>query len=184
MSDRPVQNAFAVGGGVITLDRGFLGMYDQALKAIIAHELGHHVRRHTTANGLALWFGLPARGLLIALITVTFGMVQGAGSIRGCGCSLIYISLLVALMIPTVVLYLLLGGADLLMRLLDRKSELEADAYAASIGYREELVDALAALKEVYGDPEPGPRLSAARLTSTHPSFTDRIAAVEAMESG
>lgn len=177
VSDRPVQNAFAVGDGVITLDQGILGMSDPELKAIIAHELGHHVRRHTAANGLALWFGLPARTLLILLMAISFGMIRTAGSIRGCGCSLIWISLMVVVLIPTAALYLLLGGADLLLRLLDRKSEMEADAYSASIGYRDELVAALAVLKEIYGDPEPGSRFSVARLASTHPSFSDRITA-------
>lgn len=180
VSDRPVQNAFAVGDGVITLDQGILGMTDPELQAIIAHELGHHVRRHTASNALGLWFGLPARALLVALMSISSGMIRSAGSIRGCGCSFVYVGFLVLVLIPTVALYLLLGGADLLLRLLDRRAELEADAYAAGIGYRQELTRALSSLLEIYGDPEPAATLSPTRLNSTHPSFADRIAALEA----
>lgn len=180
VSDRPVQNAFAVGDGVITLDQGILGLTDPELKAIIAHELGHHVRRHTASNALGLWFGLPARAMLIVLMSLVLSMLRGAGSIRGCGCSFFYIGLLILLLVPTAALYLLLGGANLLLRLLDRKAELEADSYAAAVGYRSELGRALASLLEIYGDPEPAPALSPERLSSTHPPFADRIAALEA----
>lgn len=180
VSDRPVQNAFAVGDGVITLDQGILGMGEPELKAIIAHELGHHVRRHTATNALGLWFGLPARALLVLLMTISLGLIRSSGAIRGCGCSLVYIGFLIIVLIPTVALYLLLGGASLLLRLLDRKAEFEADTYAAAIGYREEMSGALASLLEIYGDPEPAPALSPERLNSTHPPFSDRIAALEA----
>ena len=33
-------------------------------------------------------------------------------------------------------------------------------------------------LREIYGDPEPNKPWSPARLNSTHPPFTDRIAAL------
>ncbi len=178
MSDQPVQNAFAVGDGVITLDRGILEMDDVDLKAIIGHELGHHVRRHTQINGLALWFGAPARMLYGLLLFLVFGLIRLAGFLSGCGWALIALLLAFLVAVPAIALFLLLGIAQLLIRLLDRRAEFEADRYSASLGYRTEMVNALTELREIYGDPEPNKPWSPARLGSTHPPFADRIEAL------
>jgi Zn-dependent protease with chaperone function len=178
MSDQPVQNAFAVGDGVITLDQGILTMDDADLKAILSHELGHHVRRHTQVNGLAVWFGAPARIFYGILLFLVFGLIRVAGLLSGCSLALIVFMAALVLAVPAIALFLLLGIAQLLIRLLDRKSEFEADLFAAEIGYRQEMVGALAELREIYGDPEPNKPWSPARLGSTHPPFTDRIGAL------
>ncbi len=178
MSDQPVQNAFAVGDGMITLDQGILEMDDADLKAILAHELGHHVRRHSQVNMLAVWFAAPARTLYGLLVLLVTGLIRISGMFSGCNVAFLVLLLGLVLAIPAIVLFLLLGIAQLLIRLLDRKSEFEADLYSAEIGFRFEMIDALAELREIYGEPEPNKPWSPARLGSTHPPFTDRIAAL------
>lgn len=178
MSDQPVQNAFAVGDGVITLDQGILEMDDADLKAIMAHELGHHVRRHTQVNALAVWFGAPARILYGVLLFLVFGLIRIAGSLSGCSWALLFLLFALMLAVPAIALFLLLGIAQLLIRLLDRKAEFEADLFSAETGYRVEMIDALAELREIYGEPEKNKPWSPARLGSTHPPFTDRIEAL------
>lgn len=179
MSDQAVQNAFAAGDGVITLDRGILKMDDGDLKAIIGHELGHHVRRHSQVNVLALWFGAPARMLYGLLLFLVLGLIRLAQAISGCSWSLLIIAAAVILAVPAIALFLLLGLAQLLIRLLDRRAEFEADQYSAGIGYRNEMIGALTKLREIYGEPEKNRLWSPARLNSTHPSFTDRISALD-----
>lgn len=178
MSSEPVQNAFAVGDGIITLDQGILEMDDADLRAIIGHELGHHVRRHTQVNGLALWFGAPARILYGILLVLVFGLIRLAGALSGCSWALIVILIALMLAVPAIALFLLLGIAQLLIRLLDRRAEFEADLYASGIGYRSEMIGALTELREIYGEPEANKPWSPAHLNSTHPPFTDRIAAL------
>src|SRR5690606_27869380 len=103
-----VQNAFAVGDGMITLDQGILAMDDGDLKAIIAHELGHHVRRHTQVNGLAVWFGAPARILYGVLLFLIFGLLRLAGAISGCNVAVLVMMFALLLAVPAIALFLLL----------------------------------------------------------------------------
>ena len=67
---------------------------------------------------------------------------------------------------------------DLFFNILSRKHEYEADAFAAKEGYGNELIKSLKKLyKEDYSDINPHPLV--VKLTYSHPTLSQRIAAIE-----
>jgi len=50
MTSQPSVNAFATGDSMVSMDQGLLSsLGDPEIKAVIAHELGHHTKRHIGA---------------------------------------------------------------------------------------------------------------------------------------
>ena len=74
------------------------------------------------------------------------------------------------------VLFLLLGGTILLMRIIGRRTEFEADSYAQDLGMGREMSSALALLMKAYPEEDPENETFLDRLTRTHPRLDDRIA--------
>ncbi len=175
MTDRSTINAFASGDSVVSMDQGMLGMDDGAIAAVMAHELGHHTKRHIGGIVLGWWFAKPAQFLLNLMLWILAGMVGVGRGCSGCIGALILISFIAILVIPTVVLYALLGLSTVLLRVLGRKTEFEADRYAVDLGLGRDLASALRQLEAMEPDAEVG-RFSVDRLMSTHPPLKDRIA--------
>lgn len=178
MTDQSTINAFASGDSVVSMDQGMLGMVDGAISAVMAHELGHHTKRHIGGIVLAWWFAKPAQ-ILLNLMLLILSMLLGAG--RGCsGCIglMILFSLVAIVAVPTLVLYALLGLSTVLLRVLGRKTEFEADQYAVDLGLGHEMANALRHLEAMEPDQEVS-RFSVDRLMSTHPPLGDRVRRVE-----
>jgi Zn-dependent protease with chaperone function len=177
MTDQPTVNAFATGDSMVSIDEGMLdSLGDPEIKAVIAHELGHHTKRHIGAIVLKWWYAQPAEillNLMFALVAILIAVGR-----EGCGCIgiLLLAGLAIFMLGPALVLFLLLEGTILLMRIIGRRTEFEADDYARDLGVGREMSSALALLKEAYPevDPENGTFLD--RLTRTHPRLDDRIA--------
>lgn len=177
MTSQPSVNAFATGDSMVSMDHGMLdSLGDPELKAVMAHELGHHTKRHIGAIVLEWWYGRPAEivlNLMIALIVILIAVGRG-----GCGCvgTLVLAGLLIFLAGPALVLYLMLGGTILLMRIIGRRTEFEADDYARDLGMGGEMSSTLVALKQAYPEEDPENENFFDRLTRTHPTLDDRIA--------
>ena len=177
MTDQPTVNAFATGDSMVSIEQGMLDtLGDPQLKAVIAHELGHHTKRHIGAIVLQWWYARPAEfllNLMFALIAILIAVGRG-----GCGCVgiLVLAGLVVFLLGPALVLFLLLEGTILLMRIIGRRTEFEADDYARGLGMGREMSSALAQLKRAYPEADPENETFIDRLTRTHPTLDDRIA--------
>ena len=177
MTDQPTVNAFATGDSMVSIEQGMLDtLGDPELKAVIAHELGHHTKRHIGAIVLQWWYARPAEfllNLMFALIAILIAVGRG-----GCGCVgiLVLAGLVVFLLGPALVLFVLLEGTILLMRIIGRRTEFEADDYARDLGMGREMSSALAQLKQAYPEADPENETFIDRLTRTHPTLDDRIA--------
>ena len=177
MTDQPTVNAFATGDSMVSIEQGMLGsLGDPEIKAVIAHELGHHTKRHIGAIVLKWWYARPAEillNLMFALIAILIAVGR-----EGCGCVgiLVLAGLVVFLLGPALVLFLLLEGTILLMRIIGRRTEFEADDYARDLGMGREMSSALALLKKAYPEADPENETFIDRLTRTHPTLDDRIA--------
>lgn len=178
MTDQSTINAFASGDSVVSMDQGMLGMDDGAIAAVIAHELGHHTKRHIGGIVLGWWYAKPAQILLNLMLLFINGVLAIGRSCSGCIGIIVLITLLAALVIPTVVLYALLGLSTVLLRVLGRKTEFEADQFAVDLGLGHEMANALRQLEAMNPDPDTS-RFSMDRLMSTHPPLGDRIQRVE-----
>jgi Zn-dependent protease with chaperone function len=177
MTSQSTVNAFATGDSMVSIDQGMLGsLGDPEIKAIIAHELGHHTKRHIGAIVLEWWYARPAEILLNLMFALTAILI--AVGRQGCGCVgiLVLAGLLVFLLGPALVLFLLLGGTILLMRIIGRRTEFEADSYAQELGMGREMSSALALLRQAYPEADPENETFIDRLTRTHPTLDDRIA--------
>jgi Zn-dependent protease with chaperone function len=177
MTSQPSVNAFATGDSMVSMDQGLLSsLGDPEIKAVIAHELGHHTKRHIGAIVLNWWYARPAEILLNLMISLILILV--AVGREGCGCvgTLVLAGLLIFLAGPALVLYLMLGGTILLMRIIGRRTEFEADDYARDLGMGREMSTTLVALKQAYPEEDPENENFFDRLTRTHPTLDDRIA--------
>lgn len=183
MTDQSTINAFASGDSVVSLDQGMLDMSDGAIAAVIAHELGHHTKRHIGGIVLAWWYGRPAQFLLSLLMWLIAGILAIGRSCSGCIGMIILISFFAILVIPAAALYAVLGISTLLLRVLGRKTEFEADANAIDLGLGHEMVEALRHLQG--GDGEVNEKQSFLdRLTATHPPLSERISRAETELAG
>lgn len=178
MTDSQTINAFASGDSVVSMDRGLLTMDDGAISAVIAHELGHHTKRHIGGIVLAWWYGKPAQILLRLMIAVISGIMAVTRGSFGYFGLFVVIVLFGVLLIPLAALYLLMIGSTVLLRVLGRKTEFEADAYARELGLGPEMASALRQIEAKEPDEETG-RFSADRLLATHPPLSDRIERLE-----
>jgi Zn-dependent protease with chaperone function len=156
MTSQPTVNAFATGDSMVSIDQGMLaGLGDPELKAVIAHELGHHTKRHVGAIVLKWWYGWPTE------IVITMLMMLARVS--------------VFLLVPALVLSFIFRGTTLLMRVIDRRTEFEADDYAKDLGMGREMSSALGLMKKAYPEMDLENESFLDRLMRTHPTVDDRI---------
>jgi len=195
-------NAFALGGHSMAVTRVALGLPDDMLEAVMAHELGHHRDLHPVATGLGWWYLLPfvaadwclrRAGRATRSLSRLFGRLQaraGAGSGGGIEGVLSVLAVLVivgALVLAGLVVIVALGVlwlplwvlvrvSRLLQAALSRSSEYAADRYAVELGFGAGLASVL----ELFVPAEARtPRGRGFRgLLRTHPSSLARIAAI------
>ena len=64
--DLPEVNAHSVGRDLVCVTTGALGeLGDRELAGVLAHELGHHLRMHTSASAFLVWVLLPLQGIAL-----------------------------------------------------------------------------------------------------------------------
>jgi Zn-dependent protease with chaperone function len=196
-------NAFALGGHVLAVTRTALGLPDDLLEAVLAHEVGHHRHLHPLAIILGWWYLLPfeagdrlqrAIRRVTRWLARTFGRLSdrtggmaGGRAPDGALGMLVLLVLLGVLVLAGGVLVVALGllwlPLSLLVRLakvlsaaLSRAGEHAADRHAAELGYGPGLVQVLALFLQAEQS-IPRPRGMAALLRS-HPSSRARIDAI------
>ncbi|GAA2644503.1 M48 family metalloprotease [Streptomyces lunalinharesii] len=195
-------NALAAAGHIVGVTRFSLDhLSDGQLAAVLAHELGHHVRGHAWSSLLGQWYGVPGR-LAWAVVRKVIRLVTaiGHGRMGFWAAVLLLVAgaavLLVALEYWFVTLPL--AAAPYLLAAVTRRAEVRADHHAAVAGFGPMLAEVLQMMQAA--DPEGGPVTASAlsgcgktaamgtgtpargrrpgvlgKLLSTHPDYHTRL---------
>ncbi len=171
VADEPFPNAYALGSKTVCVTKGLLKTAnEEELAGILAHELGHlkygdskrSVMAHTlnTAGTVATWI-LVAMATILSLLSNRVPIVAVLAALAA-----------VVLKAMQVVLHRV---ADLSFRVVGRKEEFRADAYAVELGMGEGLMSFLEKIEGTEGSPKG----IWARLEATHPPVAFRIEQIE-----
>ena len=180
VSDAEMFNAWAIGGGHITVTRALLHNFPpEEVKGILAHEVGH-LENGDTRWGLLRygigWFGnvIVAVYNLFIIFTAFIRFIPIIGLIWS----------VFAFMI-TIQYYALRFFLELPLWLISqfgsRQNEYEADQFACDIGFGRELLSGLIRLDYFYRSEKQNPL---AALFSDHPDTAKRITRIEACLAG
>jgi len=168
-------NACAIGKHTIALTKGAVETFgEDALKALLAHEIAHIVHGDTIAtlytvvgNGLFTAFILINKGFLFVVDLIT-AIVTRSGLAR--------IILLLSRYSFELMIILFMFLMQAVMAINSRKNEFRADRYAYELGYGEELVEAFILLEKMQmGDN----RKLIKKMTASHPRLSARIGKLE-----
>lgn len=145
--DLPEVNAHSVGRNVICVTAGALEQLgDRELAGVLAHELGHHLRMHTSAAAFLVWVLLPLQGVALVGVVLAYPFAVAAHSLEGSGAA--------AAAVPA---RCLKGAAGALRTVFGapglaafaaknaagRVAEYRVDAFAVEVGLGAELLSAL-----------------------------------------
>jgi heat shock protein HtpX len=183
--DDKFPNAFAMGRKTVCVTRGLFLVYsDEDIRGILAHEMGHHVYGDAvrgivffmiTLVGQVIMWGSWLVGKILSLLPFLAGS-EGSREREHAGIFTAFANVVWVIMwlfqifvwIPIQI------GACFG----SRQQEYRADAYAAKIGYREEILEFLTNILDIEGRPKGFMGL----LYRTHPKIGDRIRRLEDMD--
>lgn len=147
--DLPEVNAHSVGRDLICVTTGALGeLGDRELAGVLAHELGHHLRMHTSAAAFLVWVLLPLQGIamlgtLLAAPSAALARRLAEGRVEhawasGCarGASRLGHGIRTLFAAPGVAAFAAKNAAG-------RSAEYRVDAFAVDVGLGPELLSAL-----------------------------------------
>jgi Zn-dependent protease with chaperone function len=184
IQDADQVNAFAAAGHIVGVTRWALyALPTQHLAAVLAHELGHHLRGHAWAGLLSYWYSLPGRFVYrVAMFVLFVGLrVMAAFSCLGFLIAISVLAILLAAFAPFLLPFIVVPP---LLAYFSRLGEKQADRVAAELGYGQLLIQVhnkwIAEGHDIARD-QAGWR---ARLMASHPSDADRIRALEAYLRG
>lgn len=178
VTDNRVVNALAVGYNLITINRGvFEAFSDEQIMALLAHEIAHLYYRDSVRNIALIFSSLGARIVMVVYaVIVAIGTSFKKDTSAEGGIVVVLGAILVFIFLP-IVLTNAIGAKvfGLLNMWMSRGHEYRADAFAASLGYKEGMITALEILDNltVYDNSFLG------KLVATHPSGMQRIDALE-----
>jgi Zn-dependent protease with chaperone function len=188
-------NAHCVGRDLICVTTGALAeLGDRELAGVLAHELGHHLRMHTSAAAFLVWVLLP----LQAVALIGTGLAMPVAALARCVSdrefapglkrrTLLMLSRLETFLracfaAPGMLAFAVKNAAS-------RRAEYEVDAYAVDLGFGTELLSALRWFEACAPTPTPQPlvpgprraRHAAVRVPRpTHPPLERRMARISA----
>ena len=173
-------NAYFTGFGkmktIVLYDTLISTMTTDEILAVFAHEMGHGLHKDTLKNHVLVFLQMLVLGLL-AWATLRYPEIFrsfGFAEVNYGFALLLIMSVEFALVSP------LFG---LLASWFSRRAEYRADAQAVQEGYGDALIRALKKLsRENFADLSPSPILVA--LEYSHPTLSQRIAAIEALSDG
>ncbi len=140
-------NALAAAGHIVGVTRFSLNhLADDQMAAVLAHELGHHVRGHAWSSLLGQWYALPGRlawSAVRRLVRLVALLRPGRT-----GCATAALLLVVGICLALIVLSfwfiaLALVVAPYLLAAVARRAELRADRHAAAAGFGPPLAEVL-----------------------------------------
>lgn len=147
--DLPEVNAHSVGRNLICVTTGALNeLGDRELAGVLAHELGHHLRMHTSAAAFLVWVLLPLQGIALLgtlLAAPAAALARGLSGSRwdhpwaaDCarGVSRISRGIRALFAAPGVAAFSAKNAAG-------RRAEYRVDAFAVDVGLGPELLSAL-----------------------------------------
>lgn len=170
-------NAYFSGFGklkqVVLYDTLIEKMSSDEIVAVLAHEIGHSKYKHIKSMiiqsilTLSVFLGVLLFTLKSPLLSTAFGFEDAHF-----GFGMIIFSIIIS---PISILITTLTSG------MSRKHEYQADAYAASNGYKDFMVTALKTLaKENFSNLTPHPLY--VKLTYSHPPLCDRLEAIKKIE--
>ena len=173
-------NAYITGFGkmktIVLYDTLISTMTTDEILAVFAHEMGHGLHKDTLKNHVLVFLQMLVLGVL-AWATLRYPEIFrsfGFAEVNYGFALLLIMSVEFALVSP------LFG---LLASWFSRRAEYRADAQAVQEGYGDALIRALKKLsRENFADLSPSPILVA--LEYSHPTLSQRIAAIEALSDG
>jgi Zn-dependent protease with chaperone function len=201
----PEVNAHSIGRDLICVTTGALAeLGDRELAGVLAHELGHHLRMHTSASAFLVWVLLPLQGVALVgnLLATPAAALAGRLVVRwpenhlagtcARAASRVGEGIRTVFAAPGVAAFAAKNAAG-------RSAEYRVDAFAVEVGLGAELLSALRwfAAGEKANEPTTGAeaakparggraRHAAARIPRpTHPPLERRMARIAArVEAG
>ncbi|HEY0637732.1 MAG TPA: M48 family metalloprotease [Pseudonocardiaceae bacterium] len=177
-------NAYASAGHIVIVTRAALhGLPSHQVAAVLAHELGHHLRGETWIGLLVYWYSLPGRIAIRAASVVLSALLRLLGRMRFSST----VGIVVGAVLGAVVLVLVLIVAPAMVVLFlltplaayfGRQDELRADRIADRLGFGPILLDVLRSWARAAPRGPARPTLRD-RLIATHPPLQRRIRALE-----
>jgi Zn-dependent protease with chaperone function len=177
-------NASAAAGHLVSVTRWALdALPPEHLKAVLAHELGHHLGGLPWVRLLGLWYSQPARavariGALIRRSVIR--LVHATSPTRPVAWLVLWVLsvLCVAAVLDTAPWLLLLLAVPPLQASVGRLEERRADRFAAQIGFGEPLREVLQHWVAAGHDTAHRQAGWRARLKASHPTCAARIRAL------
>ena len=168
ITDSAVVNASAVGKHTVAVTKGAIHtLSEEQLKAMMAHEIAHIVNTDTAA----MIYAMVGNGIFSAIVLAFKLICWIIGFIWNGNRKRNFIEV-IADWIVSVFLFLM----TILMALSDRKAELRADEYTVTLGYGEDMVEALYLLEKISLGKD---RSITEKLLARHPRVTRRIENLE-----
>ncbi|MEU9994468.1 M48 family metalloprotease [Streptomyces sp. NPDC050848] len=176
---KDVINAAAAAGHMVGVTRWSLKQLPpEALAAVLAHELGHHVGGHAWSGLLGLWYSLPGKlaKYLAQMVLLVVAVVTQVLPLLGCLVGLVFVAVVigVAVTFPPI---LIVFVTPYLLAWAGRAAELRADRTAAELGYGPMLHAVLSGWQGADVERKEAPL--AARLMASHPPMHRRIRELE-----
>ncbi|MBP3369073.1 MAG: M48 family metallopeptidase, partial [Clostridia bacterium] len=173
-------NAFCTGLGkfkkIVLYDNLVNNYTNGEIAAVFAHELGHYKHRDTAKLTVYNLFRIM---FLVAIIAAVVVVPEISLDFGFAGVNLVFAVLVMTSGVTEPILTLV----DIPMAIMSRKFEYRADAMAVSAGYGDDMISALTKLsRDNLSDLNPHPAIVA--LEYTHPTLSQRIAAVEKLGEG
>ena len=172
-------NAYFTGFGkmktIVLYDTLVSAMTTEEILAVFAHEMGHGLHRDTLKNQILTFGQMLVLGLL-AWATLRYPAIFRSFGFEGVNYGFAVV------LIMSVEFALISPLFSLVISWFSRRAEYRADAQAVREGYGPALISALKKLaRENFSDLSPSPILVA--LEYSHPTLSQRIAAIEALEA-
>lgn len=170
-------NAFAIGRRTICVTDGLLGLSDEEILAVFAHEIGHIAYRHSVIQLLIGGGNLLISGFIL-LIKIFSWIITAIFALIGISTRSFWGGLLITLIgsLSTILIWLWTKFCKIFLMWSMRQNEFVADEYAYKLGYGNYLASVLD--NHMHSLPENG---FLRALYSSHPDSDDRVARLQYM---